>query len=184
MIFLKDYLRRNKVNAILDFAPNRTFSLACKNMPRIQYTSADFFRTDMDLRLDVCDMKEVSKSTFDIVICSHVLEHVTDPEKAMREIFRILTKSGVAIIMVPLFWDVKETVEDPSHTTDALRLQFYGQEDHVRLFTREDFLNRLINSGFNVKELRSSDFDSIEIKKNAISDNSILYVCEKTGTIQ
>jgi 2-polyprenyl-3-methyl-5-hydroxy-6-metoxy-1,4-benzoquinol methylase len=124
-------------------------------------------------------MKEISDGSFDFIICSHVLEHVPSPEEALKEIFRVMRTDAKAIIMVPLFWDVKATIEDPAHTTDALRLKYYGQDDHVRLFARHDFLHRLKNAGFHVDELRPSEFEEKEVRENAISDNSILYVCTK-----
>jgi len=88
--------------------------------------------------------------------------------------------TGKAIIMVPLFFDVKATAEDVRHTTEALRLKHYGQDDHVRLFSRNDFLTRLNGAGFSVQQLLPSDFDQEKIKQNAISNNSILYVCSKS----
>jgi SAM-dependent methyltransferase len=130
--------------------------------------------------MDICDMKDIQDNQLDLVICSHVLEHVPDPDKALREIFRILRPGGKAILMVPLFWDVKDTIEDKAHDTDELRLKYYGQDDHVRLFSRIDFLNRLDTAGFSVAQLRPPDFDQKKIKENAIASNSILYICQKT----
>ena len=177
LIYLEKYLRRNdKKYSILDFAPNPVFSKRLRRSSHL-YTSADLFRKDVDIIIDICDMKEIRDSSFDIVICSHVLEHVPDPDKAMRELFRIMRPEGKAIIMVPLFWDVKETVEDIKHDTNELRLKHYGQDDHVRLFSRQDFLNRLNVAGFKVEQLLPTEFDQKKIKQNAISDNSILYVC-------
>ncbi len=183
MIFLERYLKEIAHKcSILDFAPSLVFSNKLRVTPKIKYTSADLFRKDVDIQLDICDMKVLMDAKFDFIICSHVLEHVPDPDKAMREILRIIAPNGKAIIMVPLFWDVHSTSEDSRHTTDKLRLQHYGQEDHVRLFSREDFLNRLDLAGFKVEQLRSSDFDPQKIKENAISDNSILYVCSRKIT--
>jgi hypothetical protein len=81
--------------------------------------------------------------------------------------------------MVPLFWDVLETQEDSSHTTPELRLRHYGQEDHVRIFSKADFVDRLARAGFEVIELGPSYFDEKQLRENAISQNSILYVCTK-----
>ncbi|NTV51467.1 MAG: methyltransferase domain-containing protein, partial [Candidatus Firestonebacteria bacterium] len=39
--------------------------------------------------------------TFDLVICTEMLEHVGDPEQAMREIFRVLKPGGYAVISTP-----------------------------------------------------------------------------------
>ena len=180
LIFLEKYLDDSKKKySILDFAPSLAFSKRIRKTHH-NYTSTDFYRNDVDIKMDICDMKEIRDTSLDFVICSHVLEHVPNPDKALKEIFRVMQPNGNAIIMVPLFWDVKDTIEDSSHNTDELRLKYYGQDDHVRLFARSDFLNRLKNAGFQVAELRPSQFDQKKIMENAISDNSILYVCTKT----
>jgi len=41
------------------------------------------------------------EGAFDIVICSEVLEHLPDPEKAISEIRRVLVSDGLAIITTP-----------------------------------------------------------------------------------
>lgn len=176
LIYIEDYLIRTTSNpSVLDFAPNPAFAKKLRQISN--YVSADLFREDVDLKTDICDMQQVKNSNFDFIICSHVLEHVTDPDKALSEIARVLKPEGKAIIMVPLFWDVKSTVEDANHNTDALRLRYYGQEDHVRLFSREDFLTRLYKAGFKVEELTPSNFNTQKVRQNAIADNSILYLC-------
>jgi SAM-dependent methyltransferase len=42
-----------------------------------------------------------SDGTFDICICSHVLEHVPDPNKMVEEIHRVLKVGGIALIEFP-----------------------------------------------------------------------------------
>ncbi len=46
--------------------------------------------------MDVQDLK-LDDQEFDIVVCYHVLDYVTDDRKAMREIFRVLKPGGVLI---------------------------------------------------------------------------------------
>jgi 2-polyprenyl-3-methyl-5-hydroxy-6-metoxy-1,4-benzoquinol methylase len=38
---------------------------------------------------------------FDFVICSEVIEHTTDPERAVRELARVLKPGGVLVVTVP-----------------------------------------------------------------------------------
>lgn len=43
----------------------------------------------------------ISSNSFDVVLCSEVLEHVPDPVDALREIVRVLKPSGKLIITAP-----------------------------------------------------------------------------------
>ena len=181
-IYLEHYFSQTKKGkySILDFAPSDEFAKQLKAKSNTEYYSADLMRPNVDLHLDICNMKELNDDRYDIIICSHVLEHVPDPDAALRELFRILRHGGIAIIMVPIFLGVKETIDDPSHTSDEQRLKFYGQMDHVRLFSRQDFLSRVRHAGFTISEVVPSMLDKVVIQKNAIAENSILYVCSRS----
>jgi SAM-dependent methyltransferase len=54
----------------------------------------------------------VKNETFDTVLSTQVLEHVSDPQKMMDEIHRVLKKGGHAILTMPLFWCLHEEPED------------------------------------------------------------------------
>ncbi|MBE9503509.1 MAG: methyltransferase domain-containing protein [Proteobacteria bacterium] len=43
----------------------------------------------------------IKDESFDSVFCTQVLEHVPEPQKAMKELCRVLKKGGYAIITVP-----------------------------------------------------------------------------------
>jgi len=184
-IFIEEYVSGStRDHSILEFAPNPIFSKRMREIPRVYYSSADLSRDDVDIRVNICNMEQITDHRFDIVICSHILEHVPDPDMAMREIFRVMTFDGLAIIMVPLFWDVTQTEEDATHLTDEARIRYYGQYDHVRLFSRQDFLNRLKMAGFAIQEVRPSELNRQKIIQNAIAENSILYVCTNTTSLR
>jgi predicted SAM-dependent methyltransferase len=179
-IFLEKCLQKipGKIS-ILDFAPSQPFAKRIKKLSNTEYTSADYYRTDVDLQLDACDMNTVHDSTYNIVIFSHVLEHVAKPMAALKEIYRVLKSRGTAIIMVPLFKDVKETQEDSNHQSEELRWKYYGQGDHVRLYAKKDFIRQITSAGFEIEELSAANLDPELIQQNAIADDSILYLCRK-----
>ena len=48
-------------------------------------------------KFDIQDMP-FEDNTYDLIWCSHVLEHVPDDRRALSEIRRILTPNGIAVI--------------------------------------------------------------------------------------
>jgi ubiquinone/menaquinone biosynthesis C-methylase UbiE len=51
-------------------------------------------------------------NSFDSAICTAVLEHLEEPEQAIRECFRVLKKGGYAIYSVPFIWQLHEQPRD------------------------------------------------------------------------
>jgi len=181
LLFLDNYLTsREGFYKVLDFAPGNSFVNAIRVRKNINYLTADMIRSDYDVSIDICNMVSVEDDQFNIVICSHILEHVLDPNSALKEIYRVLKTGGFAIIMVPLFKGVVSTIENKFYNTELLRFKHFGQSDHVRLFSKEDFVSRIENAGFNLSECRVDQFDDRLIKLYGIDENSVLYICEKS----
>lgn len=142
---------------MLHIAPEKCFEPRFRKQIGSGYLTADLMQP-ADVKMDITDI-QYPDDTFDIVYCSHVLEHVPDDRKAMREFFRVLKPSGWAILMVPI--SAEKTVEDPSITDPQERLRLFGQNDHVRRYG-PDFVDRLKEAGFNVKSIGPEDFLSAE----------------------
>lgn len=51
-------------------------------------------------------------SEFDCALCTAVLEHLEEPEQALRECHRVLKQGGVAIYSVPFIWHLHEEPRD------------------------------------------------------------------------
>jgi SAM-dependent methyltransferase len=54
----------------------------------------------------------VADSSFDSAICTAVLEHLEEPEQALRECYRAIKSGGVAIYSVPFIWHLHEEPRD------------------------------------------------------------------------
>jgi SAM-dependent methyltransferase len=118
--------------------------------------------------------------TFDVIFCSHVLEHVSDDRRAMREFRRVLRYDGWAILLVPAV--AEKTFEDPSVVDPAERLRRFGQEDHVRCYG-PDYVDRLREAGFDVEEINVRDMfsDAEAIRMGLVRCAGSIHVCRRTG---
>ena len=164
---------------LLDIAPAEALSRHIRRKRQIHYRTADLFMPNVDDRVDVTSMDCYTNESFDVLICSHVLEHVSDDRKAMAELNRVLRPGGWGIVMVPIRLGTAEIREDPSVTTEAGRWKHFGQGDHVRLYSRAGFVQRLESAGFAVLELGEPWFEPGSFQRCGISPASVLYVVEK-----
>jgi SAM-dependent methyltransferase len=162
---------------LIEFAPNEALPKWLKRFPFIAYRSADLNRRTVDERIDLTAMDRYADASVDIILCSHVLEHIPEDRKAMAEIRRVLKPDGFAILLVPLVIGVDETHEDPSFEADeALRWKYFGMGDHVRQYGKRDFIARLQAAGLQIEQLGIDYFGAEVFRRAGIADNSVLYV--------
>jgi len=50
--------------------------------------------------------------TFDSALCTAVLEHLEEPELALKECCRVLKKGGIAVYSIPFIWHIHEKPRD------------------------------------------------------------------------
>ncbi|MEZ0471428.1 glycosyltransferase family protein [Luteimonas salinilitoris] len=132
---------------LLHVAPEPPIAGILSKLENVSYLSADLCSEHVMVKMDLTDIQYPDES-FDAIVCSHVLEHIPDDAKAMREMFRILTPGGIAVIQVPVYGET--TYEDFSITSEEGRLAAFGQRDHVRKYGR-DIAERLAGAGLRVR---------------------------------
>ena len=147
-------------------------------MPNLDYVSADWASPRAKLKMDVTDI-QCEDNTFDVILTNHVLEHVPDDRKAMRELHRVLKPGGFAILQSPLNKKFEKTYEDPSITDPKERRKAFGQEDHVRVYGR-DYKERLEEAGFFVRaDPYVKELGPEKIHIFVLPPEEDIYYCEK-----
>jgi SAM-dependent methyltransferase len=144
--------------AMLHIAPEYALARRLPQMPGLDYLSADLDPDKAMVRMDITAI-DYPDASFDCIVCSHVLEHVPDDRRAMRELARVLKPAGWVLFMIPM--KLERTVEDPSITDPAERDRLFGHPEHVRRYGR-DFVDRLEESGFSVRQMALSDIASAD----------------------
>ena len=115
------------------------------------YITADLESPLADMHFDVQHIP-LEDCSVDVVICNHLLEHVEDDRRAMRELYRILRPGGWGIALVPEDRSLPTTFEDDSITDPKERTRIFGQYDHRRTYGR-DYDMRLAEAGFRVERI-------------------------------
>jgi SAM-dependent methyltransferase len=165
--------RRKKV---LHVAPEAPLSEVLENTDSIDYLSADLGREDVMAAMDITDIR-YPDDTFDIILCSHVLEHVPEDRKAMGEFYRVLKPGGWAILQVPIL--AETTLEDLSITDPKEREKLFGQHDHVRSYGI-DYGDRLSEARFSVTvDGFVRDLGEAEIQRQGLTSHENVYFCAK-----
>jgi predicted SAM-dependent methyltransferase len=178
-LFFKKALQPSKTNKVLDIAPSASLASFLKKYTNIIYRSADLYMKGVDDKVDLTNMHIYEDNSYDIFICSHVLEHVHDDKKAMQELYRVLKPGGWGIAMVPILLPVKEIDEDPSIVDINERWRRFGQDDHVRVYSKSGYIQRLKEAGFKVQEYTKADFREGDFDNNGINARSVLYIVYK-----
>jgi hypothetical protein len=178
-LYLRDELNAfNRPGRILHVAPERSLTAKFLERRDIEYISTDLDPSKAAIRADLTNIF-FRDDTFDLVICSHVLEHIPEDRMATRELIRILKPGGTALLMVPIDASLQNTYEDWNIQSPADRLRAFGQQDHVRIYGL-DFVQRLLQPGTTIEEVKARDFVSAEkIDYYRLDPEEQIFVCRK-----
>jgi SAM-dependent methyltransferase len=162
---------------MLHIAPEVSFEPRLKQVTNLDYLTGDLFDPNVMVKMDVTDIPFPNNS-FDTIFCSHVMEHIPNDRKALKEFFRVLNCDGWAVFIVPIRLD-RLTDEDLTVTDPKEREKRFGQYDHVRFYGR-DFEERLQEAGFKVTLVKASDLLEIDrLEFLGLREKEVLFYCQK-----
>jgi SAM-dependent methyltransferase len=178
-LYFDKFVRPTPGLRVLEFAPSRAFSQYLADRDDIRLRTADLMMPGVDDVVDITDMKQqYPEGSFDFFICSHVLEHVDDDRKALRELHRILSPGGRGIVMTPVA-PAGSYDEDVTVTDESERWRRFAQGDHVRLYDRATLVARMREAGFIVHQLGWRQLGPLAFRRHGIAMKSRLYVVVK-----
>jgi len=158
---------------VLHFAPEQAFYSRFKKLGNLDYTTTDLKSPLADVKADICNLPFADES-FDVILCNHVLEHIPDDLRAMKELYRVMKPGGWGIFQVPQ--DIKRamTFEDNRITDRRERARIFGQYDHVRIYGK-DYFDKLRSVGFRVTEVDyTARLTPMEVERYRLAKGEIL----------
>jgi len=178
-LYLKQAIARlPKRTRLLHIAPEKNLSPFLRSQANLEYLSADIDPKTAMLQMDITKIKFPDYS-FDVIVCSHVLEHVREERRAMAEFYRVLRPGGWAMLQVPYSPVLESTYEDDSIVSASERTVRCGQEDHVRIYGL-DHVTRLQNAGFEVETYSyAAEFGRQAAQRYGLILNELLFIAHK-----
>ena len=90
---LCNYYPENVINSKNNFY---ACDLSCELSGLLEKRGIKFIQGDLTR-----DNLNLEENSFDLVICSHVIEHIEDPSNLLKEISKLLRKSGLLFLKTP-----------------------------------------------------------------------------------
>ena len=143
----------------------------------------DYITTDLnsplaDIKADICNLP-FEDNTYDVILCNHVLEHIPDHQKAMKELFRALKPGGWGIVQIPQDLNREHTFEDDSITDPKERTKVFGQYDHLRVYGL-DYPEYLKRAGFEVEMIDyTNQFSKEAIDRYRLAKSELIPLIRK-----
>jgi len=111
--------------------------------------SADYAKNErkLDVRNIPLEENHFPDNSFDVILASHLIEHLNDPKTFLEETYRILKPNGVIFITTP---DIS-----------GFQSRLFGSRwrsaifDHLYLFSRHTLKKMLKTTGFKIKSCHS-----------------------------
>jgi len=148
-LLLSDYLyiahkiERDKMRRFASSLNGRLLDAGCGRRPHrrylnrvIKYVAMDKNRNvSADVVGNICEIPFKDRE-FNSVICSEVIEHLQEPDKAIAEIRRVLKDSGVLYLTAPMCWHIHYEPDDYYRFT-KYGLEYLLQKSGFKIMTIE-----------------------------------------------
>jgi len=112
-------------------------------------------KNDLDVRNETLEIfLENNREKYDLIVMSHVLEHIVDPKEYLEKMKRLLGEKGKIMIIVP----------NATSFTGKIFGKYWGYWQvpvHVNHFSKKSLQQLFENSGFRLGSIRTVGGDSL-----------------------
>jgi 2-polyprenyl-3-methyl-5-hydroxy-6-metoxy-1,4-benzoquinol methylase len=102
---------------------------------------------------------QMPSDSFDLIVCSEVVEHIADSQKATDEMYRVLKPGGILILSTPQRWSLLELMARIAYfpgIKSIVQLMYPGEPifdpGHINLMTAKEVARQVTKAGFSIRE--------------------------------
>lgn len=160
---LRKFIYKKDVKILDVGCGNHSSSVTKYYLPKCKYYGIDKIRNygnefeDYKLmekfwqvNLDQSDLKEIPNNFFDIIIFSHVIEHLYFGLEVISRLTKKLTSNGIFYIETPS----PHTKYLPALIKKLIVFNFYDDKTHIKIYNKNDIKKILAKEGFMIKRAR------------------------------
>ena len=164
---LRNRLDLDQASRVLHVAPERNLNEELRKLFSPHVSECDLQPAAYAWAKNICrqDLTQLTfdANQFDLVMCNHVMEHIPQDRAAMGQIYKVLKPGGYAILQVPHSLTLENTIEDLEIDDPEEQLARFGQRDHVRIYSRDDYIRRVESVGFESRFASPSEFEGLQL---------------------
>ena len=87
----------------------------------------------------------------------------------------MLSKDGMAILQTPYSKIIDQDYFINENLSPEENLKLYGQDDHVRIYSKKSLINKIKNTGFELEIFPSTYFNSDRLNYGLIDEEEVLF---------
>jgi 2-polyprenyl-3-methyl-5-hydroxy-6-metoxy-1,4-benzoquinol methylase len=112
----------------------------------------------LSLKVDDMTDSKLPAHSFDLILCTEVIEHIPDSKRALGEMHRLLKPGGVLILSTPQRYSPLELAAKVAFLPGVIHLVrlIYGEaildSEHINLMTETEVTEQLHHAGFTIEE--------------------------------
>jgi len=114
--------------------------------------------THLSLQVDDITNSKLPPHSFDLILCTEVIEHIADSTRALSEMHKLLKPGGVLILSTPQKYSPLELAAKVAFLPGVIQLVrlIYGEaildSGHINLMTETEVMRQLGHAGFSIEE--------------------------------
>ncbi|MHA2030382.1 MAG: class I SAM-dependent methyltransferase [Candidatus Kariarchaeaceae archaeon] len=162
-----------------------------KNAIRVICNQRDYDPTKLNLAIAQGDSIPLPDEIADKLLINHVLEHAIDDDAIIREIYRVLKSSGIALIGIPLaispqvrlLMYLRRLVNPQARYLQLERVkpgqlvpELIGKQSHIRFYSIESLIRLVKSNGFQVVKTEGVGLSMRGNWSNTVRQNRFLMM--------